>query len=99
MQFAGSGARKEIAKQNVSDEKFLYQGLQFGMLRGYGKYFFFLGGKVESDFLFKDLLNLCLPRLDIDLSGLDGTVQAYTKRQAMLVLVRQRNKIFVAEHL
>jgi hypothetical protein len=82
----------------VSDEKFLYQGLQFGMSRGYGKYFFFFGGKVERDFLFKDLLNLCLPRLHIDLSGLNGTVQAYTQRQAMLVLVGQRNEVFVAKH-
>jgi hypothetical protein len=54
---------------------------------------------MEGDFLFEHLLYLRLPRFHIDFSGLNGSVQAHTQRQAVLVLVRKRNQVFVAKHL
>src|ERR1700690_2072354 len=99
MQGASGGARKEIAQQNMSGQKFLNQRLQLGKARGHRKQLFFFSAEMKSDFLFKDLLNFRLPRLQIDLSRLDGTVQTHAQRQAMLVLVGERNQVLVSKHV
>ena len=99
MQFASGGARKKIAQQNVAGEQAPDQGLQFGKARGHRKQLFFFGGKMKADLLLKHLLDFGLPCLEIDPAGLNGAIQAHAQRQAMLVLVGERNQVLVTKHV
>src|ERR1700693_2121408 len=72
--------------------------MQVGKNGGSGEYDFLLRGKVSRDFLGKNLPNLLRPCLDIHLTGLQGTIEAPTQSQRMLVLARKRHEIFVAKH-
>ena len=99
VQFAGGGAGKKIAQQNVPGDQFLDQGLEFGKARSHRKQLFFFGGKMKGDLLFEDLLNFRLPCFQIDPAGLNGAIQAHAQRQAMLVLVGERNQVLVTKHV
>ena len=83
----------------MSGDQFLDQGLQLGKLRCCRKQLFLLGGKMKGDFLLEYLLNLGLPCLQVDLSSLDRPVQADAQRQAVLVLVGERDKVLIAKHV
>ena len=90
---------KKSRSKTCPVSKFLNQRLQFGKARRHRKQLFFFGGKMEGDLLFEHLLDFGLPCLQIDPSGLNGAIQAHTQRQAMLVLVGERNQVLVAKHV
>src|SRR6185295_550750 len=75
------------------------QRLEFGKARGHRKQLFFFGGKMKGDLLLEDLLNFRLPCFQIDPAGLNGAIQAHAQRQAMLVLVGERNQVLVTKHV
>jgi hypothetical protein len=71
---------------------------QFLDLIGRRENHFFFSRKVDRDFTFEVLLNLCLPAFQVDFARVYGPVQAHAKRQHALVLVRQWNQIAIAKH-
>ena len=73
---ASPGAGKEIAQQRVAGKKFLNERLQLGKARGGREQFLLLGRKMKRDFLFKDLLDLRLPCLKVNVAGLAGFLLA-----------------------
>jgi hypothetical protein len=94
-----AAAREKNRAAKCASEQLLDQGLQFGKARGYRKQLLLFGGKMKGDLLFEDLLNFRLPCLEVDSAGLNGAIQAHAQRQAMLVLVGERNQVLVTKHV
>ncbi len=80
-------------------QQFFDQAMQLGIPPSQRKNVRFLGSKVILDLLLHMLLDLRLPRLQLLCSRQGGTMDAHAQRQSVLMLPRERHKIWVAEHM
>jgi len=79
-------------------EKLVNQRLQFSKSRRSRKKFLLFCRKVNSNFAFEQLLDFSLPRLQINLSALHSPIKPHAQRQRMLMLARERDQVFIAQH-
>ena len=79
-------------------EKFLYQRMQVRKCSSDGKHDLLFRRKMCSDFQRKNLPNLLRPCFAIYIPRLQGTIEAHTQSQRVLMLARKRDEIFITQH-
>ena len=72
--------------------------MKVGKSKSGGKYDFLFCCKVGGDFLRKNLPNLLRPCFAIYIPRLQGTIEAHTQSQRVLMLARKRDEIFITQH-
>ena len=95
---ATARAGEIFAKKIVLGEKFLHQRPQLLKSRRRRKQFLLFRREMDPNLHFKLLRDFGLPSLQVNLSGLNRTVQPYAQRQRVLMLPRKRDEVFITQH-
>jgi hypothetical protein len=98
VQLAPFRAGKIFAQPGMLGQQLLHQRLQFGESRGFGEENLLLGGEVPANFQVEHGADLRLQRVQVGGACLEGAVNLHAQRQRVLVLVRKRDQVAVAQH-
>jgi hypothetical protein len=92
------GQREILAQQGMFGHELVDELAQFGESERHGEQFLLFGGEVVLNLGDEDLRDLALPSKQIDVTGLDSTIQTDTKCQGVLVLMREWDEVPIAPH-
>ena len=98
VEIARGCASEIIAQYGMVSKKFFYERLQVSEVRGCRKQNLLFRRKMNCNLTLKLLLDLSLPRFKIDFACANSTIKPDAERQGMLVLARNRDQVFIAQH-